>query len=217
MDIEQARFNMIEQQIRTWEVLDQDVLDLLNEIHREDFIPEDYKDVAFADTFIPIGHDQITMTPKLEARLLQSLDIESHESVLEIGTGCGYLTTLLACSAHSVTSIDIFPDLVESAQTKIAKTGLTNIELQTKDAYSLFDSTEKYDVIVLTASLPKMDDRFLDLLNDKGRLFVILGESAAMEACVFSKQDDAGYSHESLFETDIPALIGVEEENKFEF
>lgn len=217
MDIKQARFNMIEQQIRTWEVLDQDVLDLLNEIHREEFVPEAYKDLAFADTCIPIGHEQTTMTPKLEARLLQSLEVKPDESVLEIGTGCAYLTTLLAKSAKHVKSIDIFPDFIDSAKVKIAKTGLNNIELECKDAYTLFDQSEKYDVIALTASLPSMDDRFLELLNEQGRLFVIVGESPAMEARVYTKHNISDYSCEGLFETDLPALIGVEQKNRFEF
>jgi protein-L-isoaspartate(D-aspartate) O-methyltransferase len=217
MDIKQARFNMIEQQIRTWEVLDQDVLDLLDEIHREEFVPEAYKDLAFADTYIPIGHEQTTMTPKLEARLLQSLGVKPDESVLEIGTGCAYLTTLLAKSAKQVKSIDIFPDFIDSAKVKIAKTGLTNIELDNIDAYNLFDQSDKYDVVALTASLPNMDDRFLGLLNEHGRLFVIVGESPAMEARVYIKHNNSDCSYESLFETDLPALIGVKQKNTFEF
>jgi protein-L-isoaspartate(D-aspartate) O-methyltransferase len=217
MDIEQARLNMIEQQIRTWEVLDMDVLDLLNEIHREEFIPEDYKELSFADTRIPIGHEQTTMTPKVEARLLQSLKLKSDESVLEIGTGCGYLTTLLAKSAKQVKSIDIYPDFIVSASDKIVKTGLVNIELECADAYNLLDQTEKYDVLVFTASLPKMDERFLNLLNDNGRMFAIIGESPAMEACVITKQSDANYSKESFFEIDLPALIGSEQKEIFEF
>jgi protein-L-isoaspartate(D-aspartate) O-methyltransferase len=217
MDIEQARLNMIEQQIRPWEVLDMDVLNLLNEIHREDFIPDDYKDLSFTDMRIPIGHEQTTMTPKVEARLLQSLAIKSDETVLEIGTGCGYLTTLLAKSAKQVKSIDIYPDFIVAANDKIIKTGLTNIELESADAYSLFDQAKKYDVLVLTASLPKMDERFLDLLTDNGRMFAIIGESPAMEACVISKQADSSYSKESFFETDLPALIGSEQKETFEF
>ncbi len=217
MNIEQARFNMIEQQIRTWEVLNQDVLDLLNEIHREEFVPEAYRDLAFADTSIPLGHGQATMTPKLEARLLQSLSIKLDESVLEIGTGCGYLTTLLAKTAKQIKSIDIFPDFIDSAKEKIAKTGLSNIELENKDAYSLLEESAKFDVIVLTASLPKMDERFLNLLNNNGRLFVIVGESPAMEARVYTKQNDSSWSYEGLFETDLPALIGSEQKDKFEF
>jgi len=217
MDIEQARFNMIEQQIRTWEVLDQDVLDLLNEIHREEFIPDSYKELSFADTLIPIGHEQTTMTPKVEARLLQSLAIKPDDTVLEIGTGCAYLTALLGKSAKQVKSIDIFPDFVDAAKDKLAKTSLTNIELESTDAYTLLDQSAKYDVIVLTASLPSMDDRFQNLLNDGGRMFVIVGESPVMEACVITKQNDSSWSHESLFETDLPALIGAEHKETFEF
>ncbi len=217
MDIELARSNMIEQQIRTWEVLDTNVLDLLNEIHREDFIPDGYKDLSFADISIPIGHGQSTMTPKVEARLLQSLALKSDETVLEIGTGCGYLTTLLAKSAKQVKSIDIYPDFIVAANDKIIKTGLTNIGLESADAYNLFDQTEKYDVLVLTASLPKMDERFLNLLNEKGRMFAIIGESPAMEACVFTKQSDVNFSKTSLFEIDLAPLIGSEQKEAFEF
>ena len=216
MDIEQARFNMIEQQIRTWDVLDLAVLDLLNEIHREEFIPDSFHELSFADTSIPIGHDQITMTPKIEARLLQALALKTDETVLEIGTGCGYVTTLLAKSAKHVKSIDIFPDFIKTAKEKISKIGLSNIELENMDAYTLFDQAEKYDVLVLTASLPKMDERFLNLLNDGGRMFAIIGESPAMEACVLTKENDS-YTTESLFETDLPALIGSEIKETFKF
>jgi protein-L-isoaspartate(D-aspartate) O-methyltransferase len=217
MDIELARSNMIEQQIRTWDVLDMNVLELLNEIHREEFIPDSYHDLAFADTRIPLGHEQSTMTPKVEARLLQAITVQADEAVLEIGTGCGYLTALLAKSAKHVRSIDIFPDFIKSANDNIIKTGLVNIELECADAYALFDKNEKYDVLVLTASIPKMDERFLNLLNDGGRMFVIIGESPAMEACVLTKQNDSDYSKESFFEIDLPALIGSEQKDTFEF
>ncbi|GJM05387.1 MAG: protein-L-isoaspartate O-methyltransferase [marine bacterium B5-7] len=217
MDFKQARFNMIEQQIRTWEVLDQDVLDLLNEIHREEFVPESYQNLAFADTSIPIGHGQTTMAPKFEARILQSLDVEPNESVLEIGTGCGYFTALLASSAKHIKSVDIFPDFIDTAREKIAKTKLTNIELENCDAYSLLEKTELYNVIVFTASLPSMDERFLNLLNDNGRLFIIVGESPAMEARLYTKQNKTSWSYDSLFETDLPALIGAKQKDEFEF
>ncbi len=216
MDIEQARLNMIEQQIRTWEVLDQNVLDLLNEIRREEFIPDSYKELSFVDTRIPIGHEQTTMTPKVEARLLQSLTIKPDDTVFEIGTGCAYLTALLAKSAKQVKSIDIFPDFIDAAKDKIAKTGLTNIELESSDAYMLLDQSAKYDVIVLTASLSSMDDRFLNLLNNGGRMFVIVGESPVMEARIVTKQDESSWSFESLFEIDLPALIGAEQKETFE-
>lgn len=217
MDFKQARFNMIEQQIRTWEVLDQEVLDLLNEIHREEFIPESYQNLALADTAIPIGHGQTTMAPKFEARILQSLDIKPDESVLEIGTGCGYFTALLASSAKQVKSIDIFPDFIDAAREKLAKTGLTNIELESSDAFTLLDNQERYDVLVFTASLPTMDERFLSLLNDQGRLFVIIGDSSAMEARLYTKQNDSSWSYESLFETVLPVLIGAQQKDAFEF
>ena len=217
MDLQQARLNMIEQQIRPWEVFDQKVLNLLNEMYREEFIPDAYQDLCFTDTRLPIGHEQTTMTPKIEARVLQSLTINPEDSVLEIGTGCGYLTALLAKSAKHVRSIDIFPDFIDSVKAKIAKTELTNIELENCDAYSILEQTTKYDVIVLTASLPTMDDRFLNLLNDGGRLFVIIGESPVMEACVFTRQSDSSWSQESIFETDLPALIGAEHKETFKF
>jgi len=217
MDFKQARFNMIEQQIRTWEVLDQDVLDILNEIHREEFIPDAYKNLALADTSIPIGHDQTTMAPKFEARILQSLDIEPDKSVLEIGTGCGYFTALLASSAKQVKSVDIFPDFIESASKKIEKTKLTNIELESCDAYTLLEKSDRYDSVVFTASLPAMDERFLNLLNDNGRLFVIVGESPAMEARLYTKQNETSWSYECLFETDLPSLIGAKQKDEFEF
>ena len=118
MDFKQARFNMIEQQIRTWEVLDQDVLDLLNEIHREEFIPESYENLALADTSIPIGHDQTTMAPKFEARILQSLDVKPDESILEIGTGCAYFTALLASSAKQIKSVIFFLILLTALEKK---------------------------------------------------------------------------------------------------
>ena len=217
MNIELARSNMIEQQIRTWEVLDLDILDLLNEIHREDFMPDEFKDLSFADIRIPLGHDQTTMTPKVEARLLQSIALQAEDSVLEIGTGCGYLTTLLAKSAKQVKSIDVYPDFISSASDKILKAEINNVELETVDAYDLLDRTEKYDVIIFTASLPKMDERFLNLLNDNGRIFAILGESPAMEACVLTKQSETNYSRKSFFEIDLPALIGTKQKEAFEF
>ena len=217
MDIEQARLNMIEQQIRPWEVLDMKVLNLLNEIHREDFMPDEYKALSFTDMRIPIGHGQTTMTPKVEARLLQSLNLNGNEVVLEVGTGCAYLASLIAKSAKQVKRIDIYPDFTSSAQDKIVKTGLNNIDFETADVYDLFEQAEKYDVIVLTASLPKMDERFLNLLNDNGKLFAIIGESPAMEACVYSKQENNECSKKSLFDTDLSALIGSEQKEVFEF
>jgi protein-L-isoaspartate(D-aspartate) O-methyltransferase len=217
MDIELARSNMIEQQIRTWDVLDTNILGLLGELHREDFISDDYQKLAFTDMPIPIGHDQTTMTPKVEARLLQSLKLTTEDSVLEVGTGCGYLTALLAKTAKHVKSIDIYPDFITTAAEKLAKTDLTNVELDSADVYDLLDKSDKYDVVVLTASLPTIDERFMNLLNENGRMFAIVGESPAMEACILTKQGDSYSKQESIFETDLPALIGTPKKETFEF
>lgn len=217
MDIEQARDNMITRQIRCWEVLDQGVLDLLKETHREDFIPDEFKYLAFADTCIPIGHNQTTMTPAVEARLLQALAIKPDESVLEIGTGCGYLSCLLAKSARQVKSIDIFPEFTETAKQAIARTGAGNIELECRDAFAVNEKSGTYDVIVFTASLPGIDDRFTGLLNANGRMFAVIGKSPGMEACIITKQAEHSWSKTSLFETDLPALIGSNKKQVFTF
>ena len=217
MNFKQARFNMIEQQVRTWEVLDQNVLDLLNEIHREEFIPESYKNLALADTSIPIGHGQSTMAPKLEARILQSLDITPNDLILEIGTGCGYFTALLARSAKKIKSVDLFPDFINAANKKMSKTKLINVDLESCDAYILLERAERYDIVVFTASLPTMHEKFLNLLNENGRLFVIVGESPSMEARLYTKENKSSSSYESLFETDLLTLIGAKQKNEFEF
>jgi len=159
MNFEKARFNMIEQQIRPWEVLNQKVLDLFTVVHREDFIPDEYKQLALADTSIPLGHGQVTMTPKVEARLLQCLDIQPNENVLEIGTGCAYLTALLANSASQVVSIDIYPDFTQLAERKLEKYHINNVTLETGDAVNGWEQSS-YDVIVVTGSVPVLKPQF---------------------------------------------------------
>ena len=153
MNFEQARFNMIEQQIRTWEVLDQNILDLLVDVRREDFIPEEYKQLALADTLIPLAHGQITMTPKVEARVLQSVNIQTKDKVLEIGTGCAYLTTLMAKMAYKVTSVDIYSDFTEQAEKKLKLYNIENVKLENGDAIAGWESSSPYDVIVATGSV----------------------------------------------------------------
>jgi len=217
MDTELARENMIEQQIRPWEVLDQNVLDLISEIHREDFIPEEFKALAFADTRIPIGHGQVTMTPKVEARLLQSLDIKPTDKVLEIGTGCAYLTALLAKSAEKVTSMELYTNLTRSAEQKLQQHAISNVELITGDVFADWQSSETFDVIVVTGSVPVLNHLLLSNLNMGGRMFVIVGTSPAMEALLLRRVDKDQYASESLFETDLPALIGAETDKQFTF
>ena len=217
MNFEQARYNMIEKQIRPWEVLDQETLELFDRIHREDFIPDEYRALALSDINIPLLHGQVTMAPKVEARLLQGLNIQKHEKVLEIGTGCGYLTALLACRGESVLSVDIFSEFTQLAQPKLTSYGLANVRLATGDAINGWDEAAPYDVIVVTGSVPVLSDVYHRQLNINGRLFVIVGTSPVMEARVITRIGDAEFSSESLFETDLPPLIGAQAGPTFKF
>lgn len=217
MNFEQARENMIKQQIRPWEVVNQKILNLLEEIHREDFIPDQYRHLALADINIPLLHNQVTMTPKVEARLLQHLLIQPHEKILEIGTGCGYLTALLANSGNFVHSIDIFPEFMEHAGPRLKQYELDNIELHTGDAIHGWPEQGPYDVIVVTGSVPILEQYFQQQLNTGGRLFVIVGQSPAMDARLITKTGADTWSVDSLFETDLPALIGAPEPESFHF
>ena len=217
MDTQHARHNMIEQQIRPCEVLDLDVLNLLEEIHREDFVPSEYQQLAYADVEIPLVHSQSTMTPKLEARLLQSVAIKPSDTILEIGTGCAYLTALLAKSGQSVCSVDIYPEFTESAPEKLQRYHLNNVELQTGDALNGWNKDKRYDVIVVTGSVPELNDHYQRQLATGGRLFVIVGETPAMEAMLITRIGDNEWSRESLFETDLPPLVGAEKGEQFVF
>lgn len=215
MNFEQARLNMIEQQIRPWEVLNQNVLDLIAEIHREDFIPEEYRQLALADTQIPLPHGQVTMTPMVEARLLQSLNIQSGGRILEIGTGCAYLTALLAKSGRQVTSVDIYREFTRQASQKLARYNINNVTLETGDAIQGWSKSSPYDVIVVTGSVPVLEPCFQEQLTTGGRLFVITGESPVMEALLITRIGDNEWSREVLFETDLPALIGAPQPQRF--
>jgi protein-L-isoaspartate(D-aspartate) O-methyltransferase len=217
MDFEKARFNMIEQQIRPWEVLNQEVLDLLAAVHREDFVPEAYRQLAFADVNIPLGHDQVTMTPKLEARLLQSLELRPEDRILEVGTGCGYLTALLAKSGRHVTSIDLFPEFTAAAHDKLARHGIRNVEPVTADAVHGWPAGAPYDAIAVTGSVPEFDTEFQQQLGLGGRLFIIVGEAPIMEALLITRVGEREWASESLFETYIPPLIGASRKKTFTF
>ena len=160
MDFEKARFNMVEQQIRPWEVLDQQVLDLLFRLQREDFVPEQYRSLAFADMEIPLGHDEKMLPPKLEARMLQELAIKSTDRILEVGTGSGYMTALLASFGNHVYSVDIIPEFTRSAAARLAAHGVGNVTLEIGDAARGWDKHAPYDVIVLTGSVPVLPEAF---------------------------------------------------------
>ena len=215
IDIEQARFNMIEQQVRPWDVLDQRVLDVMSATPREDFVPERYRSLAFADINIPLGHDQVMMAPKTEGRLLQVLDVQAGDSVLEIGTGSGYLTACLSRLGNHVTSIEIFPEFREAAAAKLAAHGFRNVTLRDADAANGIGSDTRYDVIAVTGSLPLVQRQFHDNLAVGGRLFVIAGIPPVMEALLITRIDERNWSRESLFETSLPPLLHAMQPQRF--
>ncbi len=217
MDFEQARFNMIEQQIRPWDVLDQQVLDIISGTPREDFVPEQYRALAFADINIPLGHDQVMMPPRVEGRLLQALDIQSDDSILEIGTGSAYLCACLARMGARVHSIDIIPEFIESAKRKLAAHNIANVSLAEGDAGAGWTGEERYDAIAVTGSLPAFHEGFHQSLSIGGRLFLITGTPPVMEALLMTRVSEGHWSRESLFETSIPALIHAEESRRFVF
>jgi protein-L-isoaspartate(D-aspartate) O-methyltransferase len=215
IDIEQARFNMIEQQVRPWDVLDQRVLDVMSATPREDFVPDKYRSLAFADINIPLGHDQVMMAPKTEGRLLQVLDVQAGDSVLEIGTGSGYLTACLSRLGNHVTSVEIFPEFREAAAAKLAAHGFRNVTLRDADAANGIGSDTRYDVIAVTGSLPLLHRQFHDNLSVGGRLFVIAGMPPVMEALLITRIDERNWSRESLFETSLPPLLHAEQPQQF--
>ncbi len=216
-DIERARFFMVEQQIRTWEVLDPAVLDLLMRVHREDFVPAAHRALAFADLEIPLGHGEAMLSPKLEARMVQELAIKPGDSVLEIGTGSGYMTALLANLARHVYSVDIIPEFSRSAANHLASVGIGNITLDTGDAARGWDKHGPYDVIVLTGSVPVLPDAFRQSLNPGGRLLAVVGEAPVMEAQLVTRGQGGSYRSTSLFETCIPPLKNALQPQRFVF
>jgi protein-L-isoaspartate(D-aspartate) O-methyltransferase len=214
-NIEQARYNMIEQQIRTWEVLDPRVLEVIAATPRERFVPEPYKRLAFADLELPLGHGQVMMPPKLEARMLQALDTQPHDRVLEIGTGSGYVTACLARIGAHVDSVEIFEDLTASARSRLAELGVGNVNLDCGDAANGWGAGERYDVIAVTGSLPEYRSCFEEALAVGGRAFVIVGEPPIMEAILVLRVDEHEYARTPLFETLVLPLLNVEKRPRF--
>ncbi len=217
MNFEQARFNMVEQQIRPWEVLDGRVLSLLETVQREDFVPVRYRKLAFADVAIPLEAGQVMMRPKIEARMLQALDLDEDETVLEIGTGSGFVTACLAGLAKRVVSVELFEDLHREAAARLADKNVNNAELFVGDVMDGWQPEQAHDVVVVTGSVPEIPEQFLGWVNPGGRMFVIRGESPAMEAVLLTRQDVTEWAVESLFETDLPALVNASREPEFEF
>lgn len=217
MNFEQARSNMIEQQIKPWDVANQSVLDLISEIHREDFVPDEYKRLAFADTRIPLAHGQVMMTPKVEARLLQALEIKPEDEILEIGTGCAYLTALLAKSGHHVLSTDIYSEFAVQGKVKLQQYDINNVTLESGDAVHGWQPSSPYDVIVVTGSVPFLEESIQQQLKVGGRLFVITGQSPVMQATLITRVSDNDWHDKVLFETDFPELEGAAQVEPFKF
>jgi len=217
MNLELARFNMIEQQIRTWEVLDPQVLDLLFEVKREDFVPPEHRALAFADLEIPLAHAEAMMQPKVEARILQDLGIEADENIYEVGTGSGYLTALLARRARHVTSAEIHGDLRARAQSNLREAGIDNVTFVAGDSARAPLAESAFDVIVLTGSTPILPQAFLDRLAPGGRLFAIVGDAPAMKAVLVRQPVAGAFQHAELFETVLKPLVNAAQPPRFRF
>ena len=217
MNFDQARFNMVEQQIRPWEVLDGRVLSLLETIQREDFVPVRYRKLAFADVAVPLAAGQVMMRPKIEARMLQALDLREDETVLEIGTGSGFITACLAALSKRVVSVELHEELHREARARLDDVGTRNAELFAGDVMGGWQPEQAHDVVVVTGSVHEVPQQFLGWVNPGGRMFVIRGESPAMEATLMTRQDVTEWTVESLFETDLPPLENSAKEAEFEF
>lgn len=217
MDFALARRNMVENQIRTWEVIDSRVLELVGRMPREDFVPEPHRALAYADMWLPLGRGQVMMPPKMEARILQELEIDPQDKILEVGTGSGFMTALLASLGGHVHSVEIIPEFKLRAQEKLAAHGIQNVTLEVGDAARGWARHAPYDVICITGSLPLLPEEFLRELAPGGRLFAVVGRSPAMEAKLIRRLDELGLSELSLFDTDLPPLINAPEPSKFVF
>jgi protein-L-isoaspartate(D-aspartate) O-methyltransferase len=217
MNLEQARHNMVEQQIRTWEVLDQDVLDLLYAVPREEFVPAAYRNLAFSDFEIPIGEGECMWPPKLEARVLQELAVQRSERVLEVGTGSGYLTVLLAHRAAQVYTVEIRPALAELGRANLARHGRDNVVAEVGDGAIGYAKWAPYDVIVLTGSTPLVPQSVLDSLAPGGRLFAVVGDAPAMAARIFTCVAPGAFRSVDLFETVVAPLVNCAQPSRFQF
>lgn len=217
MNIEQARFNMIEQQIRPWDVLDPQVLDLLFVVKREDFVPAAYRNLAFADMEIPLGSGQAMLAPRVEARLLQEIAIKKTDKVLEIGTGSGYMAALLAARAEHVVTVENRPELADLARQNLAKAGVSNVSVEVGDGAAGWLQGAPYDAIVVSGSVPVLPQAMLKQLRLGGRLAVIVGEAPVMEAQLITCTADGVFNTVNLFETVVPAIDGVAAKEAFSF
>jgi len=215
-DFERARQQMIDQQVRAWDVLDDRVLEVLEQVRREHYVPEAYRDVAFADAPIPLGHGQAMLPPKIDGRILQALAVQRSDEVLDVGTGSGFLAACLARLGRQVRSLDIFADLTEAARRALKTDSVGNVIVEAGDA-SRLEATGAYDVIAVTASLPVYDPRFERALRPGGRLFVVVGTVPVMEARLVTRVGEDQWTREALFETVIEPMINAAQPPGFVF
>jgi protein-L-isoaspartate(D-aspartate) O-methyltransferase len=215
MNFDQARFAMIEQQVRPWDVLDPRVLEVMSSVKREDFVPAAHRQLAFADLPLPLAHGESMLKPVVEGRLLQSLALDASEEVLEIGTGSGFVTACLAQLARAVTSIDLHPDFIETARARLDAAGIGNVRLETGDALS-WQPGRQFDAIAVTGAVATIPEAFVSWLRPGGRMFIVRGQSPVQEAVRATRRGDALHL-ESLFETDIPYLRGAAPAPAFTF
>ena len=216
-NMEQARFNMIEQQIRPWNVLDQDVLDLLSEVRREEFVPAAHQALAFADLEIPLGEGAVMLAPKMEAKLLQELAVQPKDKVLEIGTGSGYMAALLAAKADQVTSVEISPAIAKTAKANLAKAGISNVSVEVGDGVHGWAAGAPYDVIVVSGSLPAVPEELQQQLKVGGRMAVFVGEAPVMEAQIVTRTGETTFANLNLFETVVAPLQNAPAKERFRF
>jgi protein-L-isoaspartate(D-aspartate) O-methyltransferase len=214
---EQARFNMVEQQIRPWQVLDPQVLSVLSSVQRELFVPQAYQSLAYTDIEIPLGHGQEMTPPRIDARLMHDLHLNGTEKVLEVGTGSGYLTALLAARAQRVVSLEINADLATTARSNLQRAGVTNADVRVADGSQGIHADAPFDAIVLTGSVAEVPQALLQQLKVGGRLIAIVGQEPAMSALLYTRTDETNWSSKALWDCTVARLQGFTEPSRFHF
>ena len=215
LNLELARHNMVEQQVRTWDVLSARVLAVLGEVRREDFVAPAHRSLAFADLALPLAQGEFMMKPVIEGRVLQALDLKATDNVLEIGTGSGFLTACMARLAASVTSVEQHADIAGAARARLTTAGIANADIVVSEAVHGFDPKREFDAVVITGAVFAVPEKFRRWLKPGGRLFVVEGESPAQRARLVTRTGDSRYTNEGLFETDLPYLTNAAPPHSF--
>ena len=217
LNFDVVRDSMIKSQLRTWDVHDERVLDLIARMPRQDYVPAASRNLAYVDMNIALGHGEVMMTPKMEARLVQELEIDPQDKILEIGTGSGYMTALLSNLGRHVVSVELRPEFTAEAATRLAHHGVRNITLEVGDGARGWDRQQPYDVILITGSLPILPEAFRDSLAPGGRMIAIVGQSPVMDVKLIRRSNGRAFNETSLFETDLPPLRNAIEPARFVF